>query len=160
MWPGGVGVEGRGGGDGWRRCNVLWPSACGWICSVWFRSPFFFAHAHPHVSPLCPFFAAFRGDPVMLPAARVEIRERFEEGRTASEASDVDRRISDANDAAEFIRGFVVQARPNERGNLELKLEPQHANKQAELIAPGMAMPKERRKKADDGGCCGGAGNK
>lgn len=98
----------------------------------------------------------------MLPAARVEIRERFEEGRSASEPGEVAQRISDANDAAEFIRGFVVQARPNERGNLELKLEPHHANKQAELIAPGMALPKECRKKADDaaGGCCGGTGKK
>ena len=88
--------------------------------------------------PNHPNLTAFRGDTVTLTASRKELRARFDETRRSSGAlgaQEIDQALADAAEAADFLRTFVVQAKLNERGNYEMKLESHHADTVAEEAA-------------------------
>ena len=85
-----------------------------------------------------PNLTAFCGDTVTLTASRKELRARFDETRRSSGAlgaQEIDQALADAAEAADFLRTFVVQAKLNERGNYEMKLESHHADTVAEEAA-------------------------
>ena len=93
---------------------------------------------------------AFRGDTVTLNASRKELRARFDESRASlagqeqqQQQEQIDQALADAAEAADFLRTFVVQARLNERGNYEMKLEPHHADTVAEEAAIRGSRKKE-----------------
>jgi len=65
----------------------------------------------------------FKGDDLTLLAAKKEIRQKFEDNRDNSGTE----LVSEAYDAAEFIKTHVVQAEMNEEGNYSMKIEQQHA---------------------------------
>lgn len=94
---------------------------------------------------------AFRGDTVTLTASRKELRARFDESRLSSLGTqqEIDQALADAAEAADFLRTFVVQAKLNERGNYEMKLEPHHADAVAEeaAIRGSRRSEEERRDK-------------
>ncbi len=98
--------------------------------------------------------SAFRGDTVTLTASRKELRARFDESRRSTslgggseqqqqQQEQIDQALADAAEAADFLRTFVVQAKLNERGNYEMKLEPHHADAVAEEAAIRGSRKKE-----------------
>ena len=92
--------------------------------------------------------SAFRGDTVTLNASRKELRARFDENRASlssggQQQEQIDQALADAAEAADFLRTFVVQAKLNERGNYEMKLEPHHADTVAEEAAIRGSRKKE-----------------
>lgn len=100
-------------------------------------------------SPKTQLIAAFRGDTVTLNASRTELRARFDESRASlssagvQQQEQIDQALADAAEAADFLRTFVVQAKLNERGNYEMKLEPHHADAVAEEAAIRGSRKKE-----------------
>ncbi|GAQ77757.1 hypothetical protein KFL_000030350 [Klebsormidium nitens] len=86
---------------------------------------------------------SFAGDSVMQAGAVKEIRSHFEKNRDASDPEEVQKLVAGCYDAADFLSTFVVQAELNDRGNYEMKLQPEHAEKVAEDVgtAPTMRPP-------------------
>lgn len=94
--------------------------------------------------------SAFRGDTATLKASRKELRARFDDSRATlaggggqQHQEQIDQALADAAEAADFLRTFVVQAKLNERGNYEMKLEPHHADAVAEEAAIRGSRKKE-----------------
>jgi len=65
----------------------------------------------------------------MLSEARREIRSKFEASRLETNPEVINQQLAEAQEAAVFIREFVVQGVLNEEGNFAVKLEEQHADK-------------------------------
>ncbi|KAH9314036.1 hypothetical protein KI387_022663, partial [Taxus chinensis] len=59
---------------------------------------------------------SFAGDDIMLTQSAKEIRSKFEENRSVSSATDIQKLVKDAKEAADFLLNMVVQARLTERG--------------------------------------------
>ncbi|KAL3146600.1 hypothetical protein ABBQ32_000835 [Trebouxia sp. C0010 RCD-2024] len=78
---------------------------------------------------------SFKGDHFMLQSSRKELRSKFEANRLVSDTTAVKKLLAEGEEAASFIKTFVVQAKLNERGNFEMKVEPHHANATAEEAA-------------------------
>lgn len=60
---------------------------------------------------------SFAGDSQMLKASAMEVRTKFEENRSVTSESDIQRLIDDAYTAAQFISTNIVQAKLNDRGS-------------------------------------------
>ncbi|GAA0157835.1 chaperone [Lithospermum erythrorhizon] len=69
----------------------------------------------------------FAGDHLMLRESAAEVRKKFEEHRHVSSGADIERLISEAREASDFISTMVVQAKLNSRGTYAVKPEKQHA---------------------------------
>eukprot|EP00193_Tetraselmis_chui_P007977 CAMPEP_0177757210 /NCGR_PEP_ID=MMETSP0491_2-20121128/3521_1 /TAXON_ID=63592 /ORGANISM="Tetraselmis chuii, Strain PLY429" /LENGTH=76 /DNA_ID=CAMNT_0019272845 /DNA_START=438 /DNA_END=668 /DNA_ORIENTATION=+ len=64
----------------------------------------------------------------MTQAASKEIRTKYEESRLETDEAVVRKLLGESQEAAEFIRSFVVQAKLNERGNYEIKPDSKHGD--------------------------------
>ncbi|KAL4420310.1 hypothetical protein ABPG77_010215 [Micractinium sp. CCAP 211/92] len=91
--------------------------------------------------------AAFKNDTMMLSAAQQEIRSKFEGSRGVSDPEQLQQMLSEGSEAADFIRGGIVQATMNERGAYKMAIQEQHLGGVVEEITPDMQLPRERRKK-------------
>mmetsp|Transcript_38429 Transcript_38429/g.64566 ORF Transcript_38429/g.64566 Transcript_38429/m.64566 type:complete len:107 (-) Transcript_38429:2201-2521(-) len=72
---------------------------------------------------------SFKTDTLMLTESRREIRSNFEVARLETNVEVIKTKIGEAEEAAIFIRQFVVQGVMNNKGNFEVKLQEQHADK-------------------------------
>ncbi|KAK9829909.1 hypothetical protein WJX72_008604 [[Myrmecia] bisecta] len=81
---------------------------------------------------------AFRGDASMLESARQEIRSKFKEAASLTDQQEISRRFAEGEEAADFIRTYVVQAKLNERGNFAMQVQPEHADTTAEEDPAGI----------------------
>ena len=61
--------------------------------------------------------STFAGDSHAVQAGREEARRQFESHRGESDAGEVQRRVAEAREAADFLTGSVLQARVNDKGN-------------------------------------------
>eukprot|EP00002_Diphylleia_rotans_P020235 TRINITY_DN3928_c0_g1_i1.p1 TRINITY_DN3928_c0_g1~~TRINITY_DN3928_c0_g1_i1.p1 ORF type:complete len:129 (-),score=40.73 TRINITY_DN3928_c0_g1_i1:120-506(-) len=80
-------------------------------------------------------------------AARALIREQFFKKKDAKNEDEIKQAISDANEAALFLRTSIVQAAPKEDGVLKVKLESRHIGENTTLTE---IRPKIERKKLSD----------
>lgn len=78
---------------------------------------------------------SFRGDQYMLHNSRKELRSKFEANRQVSDCGAIKKLLAEGEEAADFIKTFVVQAKLNKRGNFEMKVQPHHADATAEEAA-------------------------
>ncbi|KAJ8428911.1 hypothetical protein Cgig2_011653 [Carnegiea gigantea] len=62
---------------------------------------------------------SFAGDTQMLKASAMEVRSKFEENRSVTSDSDIEKLIENAREASNFISTMIVQARLNDRGGYE-----------------------------------------
>ncbi|CAO2824404.1 unnamed protein product [Amaranthus hypochondriacus] len=76
---------------------------------------------------------SFAGDSQMLKASAMEVRTKFEENRSVTSESDIQRLIDDAYTAAQFISTNIVQAKLNDRGSYEMKPSKEHAGATLEV---------------------------
>lgn len=76
---------------------------------------------------------SFAGDTQMLKASAMEVRSKFEENRSVTSDSDIQKLIEDAREASNFISTMIVQARLNDRGGYEVKLNKEHAGATLEI---------------------------
>lgn len=76
---------------------------------------------------------SFAGDTQMLKASAMEVRSKFEENRSVNSDSDIQKLIEDAREASNFISTMIVQARLNDRGGYEVKLNKEHAGATLEI---------------------------
>ncbi|GLJ13689.1 hypothetical protein SUGI_0218260 [Cryptomeria japonica] len=76
---------------------------------------------------------SFSGDDIMLTQSAKEIRSKFEENRSVSSLTDIQKLVQEAREAADFLLNMVVQARLTERGTYELKLDKAHEGATLEL---------------------------
>lgn len=76
---------------------------------------------------------SFAGDTQMLKASAMEVRSKFEENRSVTSDSDIQKLIEDAREASNFISTMIVQARLNDRGGYEVKLDKEHAGATLEI---------------------------
>eukprot|EP00959_Pyramimonas_sp_CCMP1952_P422623 8853328-Pyramimonas_sp.AAC.2 len=60
---------------------------------------------------------AFKEDSFMLTEARKEIRSKFEASRLVTNTEVINQQLAEAEEAAVFIKDFVVQGVLNEEGN-------------------------------------------
>mmetsp|Transcript_1520 Transcript_1520/g.3334 ORF Transcript_1520/g.3334 Transcript_1520/m.3334 type:complete len:105 (-) Transcript_1520:89-403(-) len=79
--------------------------------------------------------ATFRNDPTALTAAKGEIRNKFDDSKEETDGEKLKSLVSEAYDAADFIRQHVVQAALNEEGNYEIKVG-QHHTQDSEPVKP------------------------
>ncbi|ELR14677.1 LYR motifcontaining protein 7, putative [Acanthamoeba castellanii str. Neff] len=68
----------------------------------------------------------FSGDALAQERARSLIRQEFEAHRGVQDAKEIDDLIARGNDTIAYVRGHVVQAVKNDRGNWEMKLRPEN----------------------------------
>ncbi|KAK9826730.1 hypothetical protein WJX81_002385 [Elliptochloris bilobata] len=78
---------------------------------------------------------AFRNDDEMLLKSAQEIRSRYQAAASETDPAAVARLCAEGEEAADFIRTYVVQARLNERGNYAMQVEEHHADTIAEEAA-------------------------
>lgn len=71
----------------------------------------------------------------------------LQESRNLKDATEVEKLQCEGREAASFLKTSIVQAAPNEKGNLDIELSKEHAGTVVEPIAPGMDLPKEKGKK-------------
>ncbi|KAL4546370.1 hypothetical protein Ndes2526B_g01595 [Nannochloris sp. 'desiccata'] len=90
---------------------------------------------------------AFKGDDFMLAAAKQEIRSKLEGSRQVTDAAQLEQLINEGKEAAAFLRTAIVQATANDKGHIEMEVKKEHTGSVAEPIAPGMTLPREKRKK-------------
>lgn len=64
----------------------------------------------------------FRGDATALSTCRTEARAQFRRNASVADPKQIQKLIADANDAADFLRNSIVQAKLNEAGRYEMKL--------------------------------------
>ncbi|KAL8167754.1 hypothetical protein V2J09_009253 [Rumex salicifolius] len=76
---------------------------------------------------------SFAGDTQMLRASAMEVRTKFEENRSVSSDSEIDKLLQDAKEASSFISTMIVQARLNDRGGYEIKPSKDHAGATLEV---------------------------
>lgn len=76
---------------------------------------------------------SFAGDTLMLRESAAEVRKKFEENRDVTSDAEVQRLLEEAREASHFISTMIVQAKLNERGGYEVKLDTQHADATLEL---------------------------
>uniref|UniRef100_A0A7C8ZZT9 Complex 1 LYR protein domain-containing protein n=1 Tax=Opuntia streptacantha TaxID=393608 RepID=A0A7C8ZZT9_OPUST len=76
---------------------------------------------------------SFAGDTQMLKASAVEVRSKFEENRSVNSDSDIQKLLEDAREASNFISTMIVQARLNDRGGYEVKVDKEHAGATLEI---------------------------
>ncbi|XP_027098784.1 mitochondrial zinc maintenance protein 1, mitochondrial [Coffea eugenioides] len=76
---------------------------------------------------------SFAGDTLMLRESAAEARKKFEENRHVTSEAEVRRLLEEAREASQFISTMIVQAKLNERGGYEVKLDKQHADATLEL---------------------------
>eukprot|EP01024_Parvocaulis_polyphysoides_P029297 TRINITY_DN26444_c0_g1_i5.p4 TRINITY_DN26444_c0_g1~~TRINITY_DN26444_c0_g1_i5.p4 ORF type:complete len:112 (+),score=18.91 TRINITY_DN26444_c0_g1_i5:589-924(+) len=90
----------------------------------------------------------FQGDEMMLAEGAKKIREAFESYRLETDPGKIEQLLKDAADAAEFLRTSIVQAKMNERGSYELKIDDEIANDKGNYVfqTPSMDLLKEKRK--------------
>ncbi|KAK9864299.1 hypothetical protein WJX84_004057 [Apatococcus fuscideae] len=79
--------------------------------------------------------AAFKGDAFMLRQSKLEVRHKYQEASSLTDAAEVQKRVAEAKEAADFIRTNVVQAKLNGRGNFAMHVEEHHADSTAEEAA-------------------------
>ncbi|CAM6087363.1 unnamed protein product [Calypogeia fissa] len=84
---------------------------------------------------------AFAGDEVMVVAAAAQIRHEFEANRHVSDPEVLRQCVAKAREAVDFISMNVVQAKLNDRGNYEMKLDPKHAGESLEEVVPKKKTP-------------------
>lgn len=77
---------------------------------------------------------AFRGDEMALTRAQAEIRKHFDD-HAHLVGEDARRKIEEGVEAESFIRLHVVQAKANDAGNFEMRIEPQHVDGEYEVPA-------------------------
>ncbi|KNA16837.1 hypothetical protein SOVF_084990 [Spinacia oleracea] len=76
---------------------------------------------------------SFSGDTQMLQASAMEVRTKFEENKNVKSEADIQRLISEAQEASHFISTMIVQAKLNERGGYEVKASKDHAGATLEV---------------------------
>eukprot|EP00884_Botryococcus_braunii_P018712 jgi/Botrbrau1/5524/Bobra.0023s0011.1 len=76
----------------------------------------------------------FKDDDTAIQLARRDIRSQFTANRLAS-GPELDGMFAAGEEAASFLRSCVVQARLNDRGNYEMKIEKHHTGAVAEEAA-------------------------
>ncbi|KAK9831574.1 hypothetical protein WJX74_000763 [Apatococcus lobatus] len=85
--------------------------------------------------------AAFKGDAFMLQQSRREVRHKYQEAAGLTDPAEVQKKVAEAKEAADFIRTNVVQAQLNERGNFAMQVEEHHADSTAEEAAIRPSRP-------------------
>ncbi|KAL0371453.1 UNVERIFIED_CONTAM: hypothetical protein Sangu_0463400 [Sesamum angustifolium] len=75
----------------------------------------------------------FAGDTLMLRESAVEVRKKFEENRTITSPTDLNRLLEEAREASHFISNMIVQAKLNDRGGYEVKPGKDHAGATLEV---------------------------
>ena len=73
---------------------------------------------------------------VTLTSACTQTREQFVNHRDVSDAGQVEQHLLEAEEARRFLLEGLVQGKLNERGNYELRVEPQHTTKEGEEPDP------------------------
>ncbi|KAL3517441.1 hypothetical protein ACH5RR_020030 [Cinchona calisaya] len=86
---------------------------------------------------------SFAGDTLMLRESAAEVRKKFEENRDVTSETEVQRLLEEAREASHFISTMIVQAKLNDRGGYEVKLEKVHAD--ATLEVPSEELLKKSR---------------
>ncbi|KAH9536063.1 hypothetical protein CY35_17G086400 [Sphagnum magellanicum] len=81
----------------------------------------------------------FEGDMQMLVAVAAQIRAEFEEHKSVTDEAQLEQLLGKAREAVDFMQFNIVQAKLNERGNYEVKLEPEHAGASLEEPIPDKA---------------------
>eukprot|EP00252_Welwitschia_mirabilis_P020226 TRINITY_DN4911_c0_g1_i1.p1 TRINITY_DN4911_c0_g1~~TRINITY_DN4911_c0_g1_i1.p1 ORF type:complete len:102 (+),score=16.07 TRINITY_DN4911_c0_g1_i1:110-415(+) len=76
---------------------------------------------------------SFAGDIPMLTQSAKEIRAKFEENRSVSNPSHIQKLLQDAQEAAEFLASMIVQAKLTDRGSYEVKLGKEHEGATLEI---------------------------
>lgn len=71
----------------------------------------------------------------MIQNSKLELRSKFEANRRVADSGAVKKLLAEGEEAASFIKTFVVQAKLNDRGNYEMKVQPHHADATAEEAA-------------------------
>ncbi|XP_024384033.1 mitochondrial zinc maintenance protein 1, mitochondrial [Physcomitrium patens] len=78
----------------------------------------------------------FAGDSEMLAASAKQIRDEFEGHRNVGAGEELDKLVTKAREAVEFMKVNIVQAKLNERGNYEVKLKSEHQGASLEEVLP------------------------
>lgn len=78
----------------------------------------------------------FAGDPDMLHASAKQIRNEFDSNRTVGAGEELQSLLKKGQEAIEFMKVNIVQAKLNERGNYEVKLKPEHQGASLEEVIP------------------------
>ncbi|EEF39268.1 mitochondrial zinc maintenance protein 1, mitochondrial [Ricinus communis] len=76
---------------------------------------------------------SFAGDTMMLNASASEVRKKFEENRHVTSDTQIQKLLEEAREASEFISTMIVQAKLNDRGGYEVKLDKEHAGATLEV---------------------------
>ncbi|KAG6547022.1 hypothetical protein Mapa_011639 [Marchantia paleacea] len=79
---------------------------------------------------------AFAGDKQALKLSAAQIRQEFEANRHVTDEAMLSELLAQGREAVDFIALNVVQAKLNDRGNYEMKLEKEHAGATAEEVVP------------------------
>ncbi|KAL6968524.1 hypothetical protein U1Q18_034327 [Sarracenia purpurea var. burkii] len=75
----------------------------------------------------------FAGDALMLTESAAEIRKKFEDNRHVTSETDIQRLLSEAREASDFISTMIVQAKLNPRGGYVVKPDKEHAGAMLEI---------------------------
>uniref|UniRef100_A0A061RCN5 Complex 1 LYR protein domain-containing protein n=1 Tax=Tetraselmis sp. GSL018 TaxID=582737 RepID=A0A061RCN5_9CHLO len=67
--------------------------------------------------------STFRDDIIALNSAREEMRQHFEKNRDETDPSKISKLLAEGEDAREFLKTSIVQARLNEQGNYTIKVD-------------------------------------
>lgn len=78
----------------------------------------------------------FAGDEVMVVAAGRQIRHEFEANRNVTDPEALRDCIAKGREAVDFVSMNVVQAKLNDRGNYEMKLDSAHVGQSLEEVVP------------------------
>ncbi|XP_050236676.1 mitochondrial zinc maintenance protein 1, mitochondrial [Mercurialis annua] len=76
---------------------------------------------------------SFAGDTLMLNGSASEVRKKFEENRHVTSDTEIQKLLDEAREASQFISTMIVQAKLNDRGGYEVKLDKEHAGETLEL---------------------------
>jgi hypothetical protein len=68
----------------------------------------------------------FKEDARALLQSRVQLRTEFDKNRNLTEESEIEKLLKGVGEVEELLLCNVVQGKRNDRGNFEVKIEPEH----------------------------------
>ncbi|KAK9146956.1 hypothetical protein Sjap_006859 [Stephania japonica] len=76
---------------------------------------------------------SFKGDSLMLTESAVEVRKKFEENRSVTGETQIQKLLGEAREASDFISNMIVQARLSSSGGYVVKPGKEHSGATLEI---------------------------
>jgi complex III assembly factor LYRM7 len=96
----------------------------------------------------------FSEDKYALIQSRIQLRQAFEASKNETNMEKIKQAIADIDEAEDFLRNNIVQARRTERGTYAMTLKPPHGNSHLQVDALDHDNPVPQPNNKNDDDCC------